>query len=263
MSLSAVDAIRRYVFGFVNSHDFSVCRELMSDDYLLHMGDSEVVGREAAYIPAVQHQIDQFPDMGMTVHDVITDGDHAVLHFSEHGRTRDGLVAAWPGVSIYRFDGTHLVECWVEQDHYSRRKQLTERRPLPLPPASTAPFSGHALQPSVETDAVVRRWLSDISSWPPAGVEPDPGPHSRPSVELNRAEVVPNVIVATSGRVAFHATVWGDYQGSLPDVEPSPGSRVPLHTSGIASVREGHMEIDYMATNRIALLRRLKSASAA
>ena len=81
---SAVDAIRRYVFGFVNSHDFSVCK-LMSEDYLLHMGDSEVVGREAAYIPAVQHQIDQFPDMGMTVHDVITDGEHVVLHFSEHG----------------------------------------------------------------------------------------------------------------------------------------------------------------------------------
>ena len=131
MSLTAVDAIRRYVFGFVNSHDFSVCRELMSDDYTLHMGDSEVVGREAAYIPAVQHQIDQFPDMGMTVHDVITDGDHVVLHFSEHGRTRDGLVAAWPGVSIYRFDGTHLVECWVEQDHYSRRMQLAERRASP------------------------------------------------------------------------------------------------------------------------------------
>ena len=33
MSPSALDAIRRYVFGFVNSHDFSVCRELMSDDY--------------------------------------------------------------------------------------------------------------------------------------------------------------------------------------------------------------------------------------
>jgi hypothetical protein len=263
MSPSALDAIRRYVFGFVNSHDFSVCRDLMSDDYTLHMGDSEVVGREGDYIPAVRHQIDQFPDMGMTIHDVITDGDHVVLHFSEHGRSCDGLVAAWPGVSIYRFDGTHLVECWVEQDHYSRRKQLTERSALPLLPGSTAPFSGHAAQPSAAADAAVRRWLGDISQWPPAGVEPDPGPHSRPSVALDNAEVIPNVVVAAGDRVAFHATVWGDYRGSLEGADASRPTRLPLHVAATASVRAGHIEVDYIATNRVAFLRRLKNASPA
>ena len=263
MSPSAVDAIRRYVFGFVNSHDFSVCRELMSDGYTLHMGDSEVVGREGDYIPAVQNQLDQFPDMGMTIHDVITDGEHVVLHFSEHGRSRDGLVAAWPGVSIYRFDGTHLAECWVEQDHYSRRKQLAERTALPLLPASTAPFSGHAAQPSVAADASVRRWLEGISQWPPEGVEPDSGPYSRPSVELDHTEAIPNVVVAAGDRVAFHATVWGDYRGSLQEADASRTTRLPLHIAATTSVRAGHVEVDYIATNRVAFLRRLKSASTA
>ena len=110
---------------------------------------------------------------------------------------------------------------------------------------------------------MVRRWLDDISQWPPAGVEPDPGRHSRPSVELVHVEVVPNVVVAVSDRVGFHATVWGHYRGSLHDVESSLGTRAPLHTSAIASVRGNRIDIDYMATNRVAFLRRLKSISAA
>ena len=109
----------------------------------------------------------------------------------------------------------------------------------------------------------MRRWLNGISMWPPTGVEPDPGPYSQPSVKLNRAEVFPNVVVAARDRAAFHATVWGGYQGSLPDVESPRGTRVPLHISAIASVRQENIEIDYVATNRIALLRRLKGASTA
>jgi hypothetical protein len=262
MPVPAIAAIRRYVFGFVNSHDFGVCRELMSEDYRLHMGDSELVGRELAYIPAVQHQIGQFPDMGLTVHSVITDGRYVALHFSEHGRTPEGLVAAWPGVSIYEFDGAHLVQCWVEQDHHSRRCQLAEGTPIPLPPSSTAPFSGHVGTSDLHTDAIAREWLGNIAQWPPRGVQPDPGPHASPAVQLDCVEVVPNVVVATTQRFAFHATIWGNYSGSMPDMHTANGVRVPLHVSAVASVRDHQIEIDYMATNRVVLMRRLKNVMA-
>lgn len=43
--MDAVQAMRRYVFGFVNSHDLDVCRRLMSEDYVLHRGQDQVVGQ--------------------------------------------------------------------------------------------------------------------------------------------------------------------------------------------------------------------------
>jgi hypothetical protein len=171
----------------------------------------------------------------------------------------EGLVAAWPGVSIYEFDRAHLAQCWVEQDHYSRRQQLAERTPIALLPSATAPFSGHAVAPNPHTDALARQWLGNIDHWPPQGVQPDPGPHARPAVELDRVEVIPNVVVAATHRFAFHATVWGNYRGSMPGTQTASGVRVPLHVSAIASARGDGVEIDYLATNRIALMRRLKN----
>lgn len=85
--MDAVQTLRRYVFGFVNSHDFDVCRRLMSEDYVLHTGQDLLVGREEDYIPAVRHQIEQFPQLGFAVHDLVTDGEWTALLFSEHRTT--------------------------------------------------------------------------------------------------------------------------------------------------------------------------------
>jgi len=107
---------------------------------------------------------------------------------------------------------------------------------------------------------LARKWLGGLTCWPPAEVHPDAGPYSCPWVELDQVEVVANVVVAADDRVGFHITVWGDYRGSLPGVE-ALGQRMPLHVCAIATVRGERIDIEYVATNRIALLRKLRSSA--
>lgn len=259
MDLPIVAAMRRYTYGFVNSHDFTVCRELMTADYGLHMGDTELVGRDDAYIPAVRHQLGRFPDLGFTVHELITDGEYAALHFSEHGRTPDLRSAAWPGVSVYRFDGARLAECWVEQDHYSRRRQLADLSPAPLLPPAVAPFSGHTGTPDPAALAVTRTWLAELDLWPPQGITTDPGPYGDAVVLVDAPTVEANVVVAECGRAAFHATVTGSYAGGLPE-HPAAGGAVRMDVAGFVSVPGGAVRDGWAVTNRVAVQRQLRSA---
>jgi predicted ester cyclase len=259
MDLPIVAAMRRYTYGFVNSHDFTVCRELMAPDYGLHMGATVLLGRDDAYIPAVRHQFDRFPDLGFTVHDLLTDGEYAALHFSEHGRTGDDRSAAWPGVSVYRFDGARLAECWVEQDHYSRRRQLTDRCPAPLPAPAVAPFSGHAGTSDPDTVAATGTWLTALRRWPPPGITTDPGPHGDDVVRLDSPAVTANVVVAERGRAAFHATLVGCYAGGLPD-RPATDAVVRLDVAGFVSVAGAVVHDGWAVTNRVAVQRQLRSA---
>jgi predicted ester cyclase len=267
VDLPIVAAMRRYAFGFVNSHDFAVCRELMAPDYGLHMGSTTLVGRDEAYIPAVRHQLDQFPDLGFEIHELVTDGEYAALHFSEHGRTPDQRCAAWPGVSVYRFDGARLAECWVEQDHYSRRRQLADRTPAPMPPPALAPFSGHDGRSDRAAAAATRRWLTGLTAWPPPGLRADPGPHGDAVVRIEKPAVTVNVVVAEGGRAAFHATVTGGYAGGLPD-HRGHGPAVRMDVAGFVSVggdpvsngpvSYGPVGGGWAVTNRVAVQRQLR-----
>ncbi|TDV56232.1 ester cyclase [Actinophytocola oryzae] len=260
MTLPIAVALRRYAFGFVNSHDFTVCRELMTVDYGLHMGDTVLTGRDDAYIPAVRHQMEQFPDLGFEIHELITDGEYAALHFSEHGTHTDRGRAAWPGVSIYRFDGERLAECWVEQDHYSRRRQLAEGAPAPMPRPALAPFSGHEGKADDASVAATRSWLGEVTQWPPPNLRPDPGPYGDVAVRLTAPRVTANVVVGEGGRAAFHATVTGAYAGGLPEY-PDPGLAVRMDVGGFVSVVADAVGDGWVVTNRVAVQRQLRRAA--
>jgi len=144
------ELLRTYSYAYTAAHDFSVSDRIMIDDYVLLMGDHLIRGRNAEYQPAIQRQYDQFPALGFTVHRLVCNGERASLHFTERGRSRlTGGLAAWQGVSLYRWDGERLTECRVEQDDHSRRMQLaagvpvhTANRPGPGPPGSAADRDG-------------------------------------------------------------------------------------------------------------------------
>ena len=67
-----VALMRRYVVDYTNSHDLAVCDEIMEPDYVLRMGPHVVAGRDEAYKPATRKQLEQFPGLGLTVHEVVT-----------------------------------------------------------------------------------------------------------------------------------------------------------------------------------------------
>lgn len=260
--MQILQAIRRYAHGFVNSHDFDVCRELMSEDYILRMGQDVVAGRDDAYIPAVAHQIHQFPTLSYSIHELLTDGECAAVMFSEHGTSagEPARRASWLGVAIYRFDGRLLRECWVEQDHVSRRAQLATGRAVPVPPVALDPWR-EQITPNQETKAAIRRWAASLTTWPPAGIEVDPGPHQAGQPVLEDVEATIDVLVVSGTRAAFHLTIAGSYRGGLEDY-PASGTHVTQYFGAFAEV-EGATVRARGVTNRISVRRQLRATEPA
>src|SRR2546430_12055290 len=121
-----VALMRRYCIDYTARHDLSVCDDIMVPGYTLHMGVHHLAGRDEAYKPAAAAQFRQFPGLCLTVNEIICSGDRLALRFTEHGASarHDGARAAWAGVGLYRWDGQRLLENYVEQDYFGRRRQL-------------------------------------------------------------------------------------------------------------------------------------------
>ena len=97
-----VALMRRYCDGFVNAQDPSMCASLMSDDYELRLAGREFIGRAEGYEPAVGPLFAQFPDLTVTMHEMLTDGSRLATRFTLRGTStrHGGNSSAWGGVAI-------------------------------------------------------------------------------------------------------------------------------------------------------------------
>ena len=254
-----LEIMRRYAYQFVNAHDLEAGRELMRDDYVLHVGPDTLVGRDEAYLPAVAGQFEQFPGLTYTIHDLLSDGTWTAVLFSEHGRSarEPGNAASWLNLGIYRADGDRLAECWVEQDFYGRRAQLDSGVPDSLQPVAVDPWDGHDAVPSLPADAVVGAWAAQLRSWPPTGIRLDPGQASEEQPRIEVGDVVVNVCVTEGSRAAFIIELRGIYRGSF-GFEERIGSPVRLWAGIIAEVGDGTVRVGIGVSNRSALFRQLR-----
>ena len=151
--------MRRYIEDYVNPHDVSVCEEIMTPDYVVHIGGRHLAGRDDLYIPAAAANFVSFPDLHLVVHEVVTNGDRFAFRFTEIGTHLDGAACRWAGIGVYRWDGTRLVENFVEQDHLSRKRQLGGDGPDPVEDVDPDAWSARAEPASDATEAVARAWL--------------------------------------------------------------------------------------------------------
>jgi predicted ester cyclase len=162
--IPVVALMRRYCEEFVNARDPSMCARLMSEDYVLHLAGREYVGRATGYEPAVGPLFAQFPDLSITMHEMLTDGSRLATRFTLRGTStrHDGNRTAWGGVAIYSWDGDRLTSVWVEEDHHLARSQLRSgtcvvpvQRPGPADPWAVA-----ALPAAAGAMEVATGWLS-------------------------------------------------------------------------------------------------------
>jgi len=73
-----------------------------------------------------------FPDLRVTVEDVIVDGDLIAARRTATGtndgpsqdRAPTGRAVAWPGINIFRVACGRIVEVWSEMDTLGLRAQL-------------------------------------------------------------------------------------------------------------------------------------------
>jgi hypothetical protein len=240
-----VGLMRRYAFGYTAAHDFSHLPSLMVEDYLLRMGPHLVEGRDGPYRAATQRQYDQYPGLGFSVHQVVTNGERIALRFSEHGRSPARGSAVWGGISMYRWDGSRLTECVVEQDYHSRRRQLREG-PNPVEAPALDPWTEGPQAADREAESVVRAALGSAALLELPGVVLDDewcAPSGRVSF-MGPLEV--DDLWSAGSSVVFHFSA---------QIAPDRPEAV-LHAAGIAEVHSGQILSARVVTGRHEVLGR-------
>jgi predicted ester cyclase len=253
--------LRRYAFAYTATHDFDVCDHIMVDDYVLRMGPHVIRGRDAAYKPATAAQYRQFPGLGFTIHDLLLNGDRAALCFSEHGRSaRTGTGAVWRGISMYRWDGSRLVECRVEQDYLGRRRQLDSGVPDPLPSPAVDPWTAGATESDAAVEAAARAWLEGGALLSAAGavLDTEDVGHASARCLLDAEDIEILDLLSAGPRIAFHLVVRGQYSDGLPRAAEHVGARAELFVCGMGRVAGSEVEDVRAVSDRLGLERRLR-----
>lgn len=245
-----VDVARRFAIDWINRADESVPPTIMTSDYRVHIGETELVGLDA-YSGGTVGQLRQFPGLALTVHDLITDGDRLALVFTEHGTSaKNGAAAAWAGVALFRWDGARLTENWTQEDYYARRRQLAGSAPDLIRTPAAAPWTTTPADPSPAAESAARKWLTAPVF---EKIFLDDGLFA-PAVSIATVQV--SELFSAGEQVAFAATWTGDYTGGLDDV-PDPRPGVTLGAAGVLTVRDGSVVGGTVVSDRLGLRRRL------
>ena len=252
-----VQLLRRWVVDYFNSHDAAAAREFIVPEYTLRIGDTVLAGRDDQWLPAVQQQMDLFPGLGMTVHQVLAGSDRVAAWFSEHGAS-GGRVACWSGVAIYRGDGERLTGCVAQEDYTTRQRQLKSGVADPVDPPTAAPWDTRQMPPDAQAEAVVQRWLAQ--SWPIAtpGVRCDDEHITGVSLQFDVRGCEFTELFSSGPDVAFHAQQTGRSLGGLAGIDASDADML-LHVNGIVRVEGGTVRSGRVIRDRGALRVRLKA----
>jgi hypothetical protein len=252
--------LRRYSYAYTASHDLDVCPQIMTDDYVLRMGEHVLRGRDEAYIPATQRQFRQFPTLGFTVHDLVLGEDRAAMSFTEHGRSiSGGGYSSWSGISLYRWNGERLTECRVEQDYYSRRSQQLSGQPTAVVSPALDPWAGRPLGPDATTDEVGRTWLHQNGiADTPVGARDDEHGSPMQRMVLDEPRITVLDLFTAGSRAAFHVRVDGSYGGGLDGQDRHLGRSTSLYASGLLTVTNGEVSDARIITDRLGAERRIQ-----
>ncbi len=268
MTLSVADGpaflrlMKHYVLDYTNRNDQSQTPAIMEADYLLRMGDHRVRGRDTEYHAATSKQMDQFPDLCLTVHEIATSGQRLVMRFSEHGRSRlhGGRGCAWGGIGLYAWNGSKLVSNHVEQDYVARKRQLRTGAPDLVDHPALSPWNIDPHAPDEGAEEIVRRWLDSGTLAATRSVLLDDawtGQLASPLVDQTHVEL--HDLFSCGTAVAFHLTQHG---GLIPDADVlgKAGTPVRLHMAGLVHVDGGSVRSGRIIRNRLALSRSLEPA---
>jgi predicted ester cyclase len=219
------------------------------------MGAHVLVGRDEAYIPAARRQFTQFPGLGLTVHEIVTNGEQLAMRFSEHGAyLRHKAVASWCGLGLYRWNGRRLTDNCVEQDYFSRRRQLATGRVDQIEPPAPAPWDTLPCPGDTAAERAVRDWIAN--GMPGDGVRRDEGDTTTLLAE-DSSEV--DELFSAGSSVAFRLSQRGRYAGGLGGVG-AVGGQATLHLVGLVDVRDGRIAGGHIVRDRLGLSRSLERA---
>jgi steroid delta-isomerase-like uncharacterized protein len=122
--------IRRLVDQFWNEKNSDVVDELFATDFVLHNNGVSMTKNQA--LELLTNAREAFPDLRLTLDDLIAEGDKIVLRWTWHGTHQRDLWGIPPtnrnatgtGITIYRFAGDRIVEEWSNVDTLGVLRQI-------------------------------------------------------------------------------------------------------------------------------------------
>lgn len=237
-----VALMRRYVIDYTNSHDLSVCDEIMHPAYRVHIC-GRTLDRDGKYKAAVARVFEQYAGLQVQVHEIVTNGEALAMRFTEHGASlrHARRCAAWSGIGIYHWNGRQLTQNFVEQDFFAQRQQLATGEPAPIEPPHHDPWVGATVgDPVPANEAVVRAWLAAGDLRAPDALIDGSKHHGTawPFLDVERTQVT--TLFSAGNTVAFHAVQTGRYlRGLLDDDAASIGRPCELRIVGIVTIESG------------------------
>lgn len=258
--------LRGFACDFLTCHDATAAARIMHPAYGLTIGAHRFAGRDAAYLPATVAQLDQFPGLCVTVHDVMLGTEAVAMRFTEHGVSRrHGRAAAWGGITLFKIDAGRLVEGWADEDYFARKRQLAGGPCDAVRPPHPAPWDEPVEAPSTGAGTIARRWLSTPDAFGAAGRAGRPGPVEEicaggPSfadlIAVDAFEV--DALFSAGHRVAFRAVGRGRYAGGFADVARSRvGEAIEISVTGLLTVADDLVAHAQIAFDRLGLHRSL------
>jgi len=126
-------AVMRRTYERINAGDIAGFGDLMADDFVEHQGGPGFPDTKEGTLDFFRALVTAFPDLRMTVEDLIADGDKTVARVTVNG-THEGEFMGIPPtgrhveiqlIDIMRFDHAGLVnEHWGVGDMLSLMQQL-------------------------------------------------------------------------------------------------------------------------------------------
>ena len=264
-AVAALALTRRWAVNWLSGQDSSQLVDLLADDYELRIGSLALHGRPS-YADAVLGQFAQFPGLGLTVHDVITDGERVAVRFTEHGASsaHGGRVSAWGGIALHRVVDGRISSTFAEEDYAARRRQLAAGVVDGVEPPHPSPWDVTPEGPDEHVEETVRQWLHEQwlhEQWLDGQLEAAGGPvavgggvliddqiHGQPVDRIISPEaLVVDELFSAGRRAAFHVTQTG--RGVL------DAAVVRLGIAGMVSVEAGAVVDGRLVRDRLGALR--------
>jgi steroid delta-isomerase-like uncharacterized protein len=116
----------------VNKQNPQAIEEVYAPNFVWHEPDQDIQGYEQAR-QFVSAFFKGFPDINISVEDVIAEGDKAVTRYTIRGTHQGETEEFGPptekqmelkGITIHRFEGGKIVEEWERYDNLSVMQQL-------------------------------------------------------------------------------------------------------------------------------------------
>jgi predicted ester cyclase len=158
MSSENTESIRRWVQEMWNGRQYSVCDELIATRFVEHARapfsehEPGVVDGLQTMRASMEWLLGQFPDLSMTIEDVVAQGDVVAVRVLSTGTNLGPLNGVMPATGLtfraeqthrFRFEDGRIVEHWATRDDLTSMLQLrVVQRPEPgdsPPPGAAGP----------------------------------------------------------------------------------------------------------------------------